>query len=69
MTQKEMVLKHLKEFGSITPLEALKEYGCYRLAAVIFNLKKDGNIILSKKQESTNRFGSKVMFAKYSLAN
>lgn len=26
MTQTERVIKHLKEHGSITPLEAIKEY-------------------------------------------
>lgn len=30
-SQKQAVLSHLKEYGSITPLEALKLYGCLRL--------------------------------------
>lgn len=41
-TQKELVLERLKEGRSITPLEALSEYGCFRLAAVICELRKDG---------------------------
>ena len=31
-----MVLEHLMRFGSIEPLTALREYGCYRLGAIIF---------------------------------
>ena len=33
MTQTERVIKHLKEYGSITPLEAIREYGITRLGA------------------------------------
>ena len=33
MTQSEKILRHLKDYGSITPLEALQEYGCMRLGA------------------------------------
>lgn len=67
MTQQEMVLKHLKEQRTITPLEALREYGCYRLAAVVFNLKRKGHEIVSTTEESIGRFGNKVRFAKYTL--
>lgn len=35
MTQTERVIKHLKEHGSITLLEAIKEYGITRLGARI----------------------------------
>lgn len=36
MTQTERIIKHLKEHGSITPLEAIKEYGITRLGARIW---------------------------------
>lgn len=39
MTQKEMILKHMQEVGSITPAEAVKEYGCYRVAASLMLLQ------------------------------
>lgn len=38
MTQTERVIKHLKEYGSITPLEAIKEYGITRLGARIWDM-------------------------------
>lgn len=65
-TQKQKILDHLKMFGSITPLEAMKEYGCMRLAAVIFKLKDDYSIT-TEMLESQNRFGDNVRFAKYVL--
>lgn len=43
--QNQMILNHLKSRGQITPLEALNKYGCFRLAARIFDLKAAGNNI------------------------
>lgn len=40
MTQTEKVLRHMKRFGSITPLEAMEEYGIMRLGARIWDLKR-----------------------------
>lgn len=40
-TQKNNILAHLKEGKTITPLEALNLYGCFRLAAIIFILRND----------------------------
>lgn len=31
MTQCERILRHLRDYGSITQAEAMTEYGCYRL--------------------------------------
>lgn len=33
MTQCEKILKYIDENGSITPLDALREFGCMRLAS------------------------------------
>lgn len=44
MTKKQLILEHLKKYRSITPLEALNEYGSMRLGAVIFELRKDYKI-------------------------
>jgi hypothetical protein len=40
----EAILKHLKR-KPITPLEALQQYGCFRLAAAIHTLRKRGHEI------------------------
>ena len=41
-TQSEMILEYLRKGYSITPLEALKEFGCFRLGARIWELKQRG---------------------------
>ena len=42
MSQCNRVLQHLQAYGSITPLEAMQEYGIMRLGARIYDLKKMG---------------------------
>jgi len=64
-TQKEAVSYHLKEFGSITSLEAIQEYGATRLSSIIYDLRKDGWSITSKPVTKKNRFGNSVTIAKY----
>lgn len=49
LTQCEQILAHLKTGRSITALDALNEYGCFRLAARINDLKHDGHVIESKQ--------------------
>ena len=45
-SQKKLCLAYLKEYGSITPLEALNAFDCFRLASVINRLRcKDGYVI------------------------
>jgi hypothetical protein len=67
MTQAEKILRHLKEYGNITPMEALQEYGIMRLASRITDLKKAGHIIVTNTVSGYNRFGEKVHYASYSL--
>ena len=40
-TQKDNVLAHLKQHGMITPLDALKLYGAFRLGAIIHTLRHE----------------------------
>lgn len=68
MTQKNMILEYLKKYGSITPLEAMREFGCMRLSAQIFKLKhNDGYDIETTMESSKNRFGADTCYAKYTL--
>lgn len=69
MTQEEKVLRHLKQFGTITSWEAIMEYGITRLSAKIFNLRKEGYDIGSERVTAKNRFGENCTFAKYFLKN
>lgn len=67
MTQKERVLRHLKDYGSIKSKDAIYEYGIFRLASRISDLKKDGISISTKYETTENRYGEKVSYARYSL--
>lgn len=67
MTQTEKVLRHMKRFGSITPLEAMEEYGIMRLGARIWDLKQAGHLIQTEDVKGWNRFGEPTRYAKYSL--
>lgn len=66
-TQLNRILAHLLEHETITPLEALSEYGCYRLGARIADLRKQGYDIETKITAGKNRFGDSVNFATYRL--
>tara|TARA_B100001939_G_scaffold320845_1_gene310033 strand:+ start:4718 stop:4915 length:198 start_codon:yes stop_codon:yes gene_type:complete len=41
-SKKDKVLAHLMTGQSITPIEALTEYGSFRLGAIIFDLRAEG---------------------------
>ena len=55
-TQKDAILEYLKEHGSITPLEALDKFGCFRLSAVIFELREDGYVITTTLNEGEKKY-------------
>ena len=66
VTQKQLVLQHLQRYGSIEPLTALREYGCYRLGAVIFDLRQEGKNITTTMMEAKSKItGRPVRFANY----
>lgn len=67
VTQCERVLRHLNDYGSITSALAMEEYGIYRLASRISDLKKLGFPIEREMVTGKNRYGESVSFAKYSL--
>lgn len=54
MSQKQDILRHLKAYGSITPMAALHVYGCMRLSARIGELKDEGTPIISGKMHLPN---------------
>lgn len=67
-SQKQFILKHLQRFGSIEPLTALREYGCYRLGARIADLRADGYNITTERIKAKSKItGRSVQFAKYIL--
>ncbi len=63
MTQIEQVLEYLKEHGSITSMDAIVEFGCTRLAAKVFELRKQGYNIETIKEK-----GKRGYYARYKLS-
>ena len=68
-TQKQRIIRHLKDKGSITALQAMKEYGIMRLTSRICELKDEGYNIKSEFVSSKNRYNESVTYSKYTLAN
>lgn len=50
MTQCDRILRHMKDYGSIDPMEAIRDYGCMRLSARISDLKDRGYKIVPSVQ-------------------
>lgn len=65
MKQTEQILDYMKNFGGITPMDALKDIGCMRLAARIADLKREGHRIKSEKVVVRRRDGSRAFVERY----
>ena len=68
ITQCEKVLRHLKDHGSITSIEAFNEYGILRLASRINDLRAQGIAIVSSTASGKNRYGETTHYSVYRLA-
>ena len=66
-TQCVKVLEYMRQFGSITQLQALQDIGCMRLASRISDLRSQGYAIGRRIKTSKNRYGDSVSFAEYYL--
>ena len=64
---RELILMHMKKYGSITQNEADEEYGIKRLSARINELRNMGVPIKTDMISCKNRRGRISNFAKYSL--
>lgn len=45
VSQKDAIWQYMQEHGQITPMDALREFGCFRLGARIWDLERDGKMI------------------------
>ena len=60
-----MVLKYIDDFGSITPLEAMRDLGIYRLSARVWDIEHiDGIKLKHKTEASKNRYGKPIRYAR-----
>ena len=67
MSQCERILRYIEDYGSITQLDALREFGCMRLASRVSDLRRQGVPIRTDPETSINRYGEKVRYARYRL--
>lgn len=67
ITQNQRVLDYLTEFGSITPLEALRDLGIMRLGARVFELRAEGHMITTDMVNVKSRWGENTKIARYSI--
>ena len=66
-TQCTRIIRYMKDFGSISTLEAFGDIGCTRLASRICDLRQQGYDIGSKMEKSKNRYGETVYYKRYFL--
>ena len=59
-THLRLIRERLLSGGSITALEALREFGCYRLASRISDLKREGLNITKTTEESVSAVTGKT---------
>lgn len=67
MNQETRILNYMRDFGSITPLDAMREFGIMRLASRISDLKKRGYRISREFEKGTNKYGESTKYARYRL--
>lgn len=64
-TQKQAILNYLKEGHSITPLDALQKFQCFRLGARIWELTHIDGFLICKEMIKDPKTGKR--YAQYTL--
>lgn len=64
--QAHAVFEALKRRGTLTPMEALRDLSCMRLAARVHEIREAGHRIGARKVERRNRAGEVVRVCEYS---
>lgn len=65
--QIDRIYQYMKDFGSITQLEAIKDLGVMRLASRISEMRKNGIAIIRETETGKNRYGEDTHYARYRL--
>lgn len=61
-TQLNQVLAHLKQGRSITQVDAIKYFNCYRLSAIIKSLRNQGYEIVTYNERNSSGTGSHARY-------
>ena len=67
LTQHQRVINYIKQFGSITPMEAFADLGITKLATRISEMRKGGMEFKIEMVQGKNRFQETVRYARYSF--
>ena len=67
MTQRELIIDYITDFGSITPMQAFADLGITKLATRISEMRKVGYDFKIEMVRSRNRYGKPVSYARYSF--
>ena len=67
LCQTDKVLRHLRDYGTITPMDALRDYSIMRLGARVWDLKRRGYNVSSRIVHGVNQYGEPTHWAEYSL--
>lgn len=65
MNQYDRIMQYMKDFGSISPMEAFRDLGITKLATRISELKSDGIEFDQRMESAKNRYGDKVRYMWY----
>lgn len=65
--QREEILKYIKQFGSITRFEAMRDLGVAELSSRIGELEAKGYAFNRTTERFTTRLGKKSHYTRYSL--
>lgn len=67
MSQKELILKYIADFGSITSFQAYADLGITQLGARIKELKERGYEFKTVPVKGKNRYQKPVRYVRYYL--
>jgi len=67
MSEKSAVREYLMTGRSLTPIDGLNLFGTNRLAAIICDLRKEGEKIITDDYQYVNRMGKKKKVARYRM--
>lgn len=67
-TQKVRIIKYIKEFGSISPIQAFTDLGITKLSTRIGELERESGYSFVREQgKGKNRYGETCHFTVYKL--
>ena len=66
-TKNERIVQYMRDFGSITQMDAYRDLGVMRLASRISDLKSRGARITTTWKSAKNRYGEAVSYKRYRL--